>query len=200
MDGLIATLAGILGLLGVIYGISEWFLFDFFGIGRRRAKRDFPAVAETLGLTFSASRDRSEIGEIKGEYEGRNVTISPDRNATILFSTAGLPDVFLSTKVYEKKNFDTGNSAFDSFFLTRSMSKPEKVRRQIENSGAALDYLPVFSRRWKRKLDFFEISEDGIRLSLKYGMNSYVPAKDLEQLLPDLNKFAGMLEDVLGKT
>ncbi len=200
MDGLIATLAGILVLLAVIYAVSEWFFFDFFGIGRRHARRDFPAVAEKLGLTFVAASDGSDIGSIKGEYAGRKVSISPDDNATILFNVSGLPKLFLSTKVYEKKNFDTGNDVFDGFFLTRNMNKPDAVVRQIGNSGAALDFLSEFSHRWKRKLEYFEVTGDGIRLSLKYGMNSYVPAKDLEQLLPDLNKLAEMLEKVLGKT
>ena len=200
MDNLIITLAVILFMLAIFYGVTEWLFLDFFGFGYRRARRDFPAAAEALGLTFVAASDPGGIGEIKGEYRGRKVTIAPDRNAIILFSVAGLPNLFLSTKVYEKKNFDTGNSVFDGFFRTRSMNKPEQLVHRINDSGTALDFLSAFNSRWKRKLDYFSVTKDGIDLKLKYGMNSYVPVKDLEQLLPDLNTFAGILEDILGKT
>lgn len=154
--------------------------FDLFGIGWRRAMRDLPAVAAKLGLRFIVSSDRRVIGRIEGDYQSRNVSIAPDNNALILFSVTGLPRMFLSTKVYEKKNNDLRSKVFNRFFRTRTTNRSEAVVQTIDNSGAALDLLPAFSRRWKRKLDFFEVSEDGIRLSLKYGMNSYVPAKDFE--------------------
>lgn len=197
MTDLIVTLAVILILLVVIYTISQWFFYDFFGFGWRQAKRDFPGMADNLGMNYITPHDQSEIGKIEGKYQGRNVTIAPDQNGLVFFETFALPKMFLSTKDYQKENFNTRNEVFNSFFNTRTTNRNETVVHQIDSCGAALNFLSVFGRRWKRKLDYFEVSENGIRLSLKYGMNSYVPAKDLERFLLDLNEFATMLEEVL---
>jgi hypothetical protein len=199
MNDLFVPFAWVVAFMVVFYAVNERFYFDIIGVGRRRAKRQFPVVAKKLGLNFVASSDRSEIGRIEGNYQGRKIRIAPDENATMLYRISGLPDIFLSTKVYERENIDTGNMVFDSFFRTRNIKRPDSIVDRINKRGAALEFLHDFNRRWKRKLEYFEVSDEGIRLSFKHGMNGYMPATDLEQLLPELSKFAGILEDILVK-
>ena len=197
----------IITFLCVAYMADKFLYLDMTKLGWKRARKNFPNVAAQFGLEYLLPKLNYQIGEIKGEYNGCKISVRPDNLAFIEVTQIGdsrfdSSRLELSTSEPQLTSppkgmiqFDSGNSGFDRFFITRYAI--EDVAKIFTNNTEKLVYIGQFSKNWKDKICYLQAGANGVRCSLKYGVSSYIPAEILEKLLPDLCELVKVFESLL---
>ncbi|MDX2440596.1 MAG: hypothetical protein QNK40_08600 [Desulfobacterales bacterium] len=190
-----------------LYMLDKFFYLDMTKLGWKRARKNFPNVAAKLGLEHFSPKLKIKIGEIKGEFNGYQIRIRPDYRAIIEVTQIGSlrfrsSRLMLSTSKSQiisppegVRQFDSGNSKFDTFFQTR-YALPD-LAKLLTDDASKLVCLEQFRKTWKNKLRLVEVGDSGIRCSLKYGLSTYIPAETLEKILPDLCELAKIFQSLL---
>lgn len=179
-----------------------WFTFRFydpFEIGINKARKDFPKVAETLGLKFTAPVTDEELGELNGKFRGQTVRVAPDDSAKIevVFDTRIKVHISNSEPVRTLANegmdaFDFQDAAANKLFTTRFAS-PSLVDK-LASSQKMFAFVKAFNNHWGSELSDLEYSNGYLYVTFKYGFQKYIPAKDIEPMLKDLVSLAEILE------
>jgi len=174
--------------------------FDIFWFGFRACKKNLKKTAIQLNLKFIPPTYKYEIGKVEGLYKGYNVQIEPDSNATITVALKNMPNIEFRKSKNQKvnpKHID-GGKYFNEFFKTRTAHKHDKVEKGIQASKNEFAFLKE-STLAKSYIDYLSVDEYDLRISLKHGFNSYIPAKLIKPLLDDLTTLAKILEKSLKK-
>ena len=179
-------------VLIICLGICEFFYMDITGLGRRKAFREFPEAAKKFGFIQKKSRSSKPFGTYTGIYNGYNFKIDPDSNATVHLEMNPVPGLTEFITRQGQTNFDSGDKGFDNVFKTRLVSA--ELGQKLREAVAFLAYAVQFGKRWKGKCNYIQIYEDSIYCSFKYGSGHYIPASVLEKIIPDLIKFADLLQ------
>lgn len=200
------SIIGIMVAASIFYiGLWKLFYIDLTKRGWKNAKVNYPLLARKMNLAFEEGELDRNIGEIAGVFNGCQVAVKPDENATIEIRFQSTPDLFLSSidpenmKPYPRMvRFDTENAAFNRYFLTRFASPA--ISSALKEKSSALQFADLFVKKWARPIQRFDISRNGIACRFKYGGQTYIPATVLESILPELCSFAESLEALLAHT
>jgi|GEM_PF-6698161 len=162
--------------------------------GHKSAAREFPALANRLGLTFRASPYKSAIGRIQGEVLGRSVLIDPDdlRGIRVTFGTKVALDLSLDPRRGRPR---TGWVAIDvsarrfqrRFEWAYAAPGIESILDDSTHTAEVLELLD------QRTLKSFSINDDGIVVTFDFGNPPYLPPAMVERVVPLLAAFASEL-------
>jgi hypothetical protein len=166
--------------------------------GRKRAARDFPALARELALEHVPSRHTHGLGVLSGDYGGRAVRIDPDDQRMIKVRFRGTPRVDLRS--YEnsvRPPFDmvtifSKDRTFERFFKTRFAAEP--IARRISAAQKPGEHLAAFSGSYARQVQALTVTSDGVVCRLDFGNPPYIPPGALRQLLPACVALADLIE------
>ncbi|MGC4068228.1 MAG: hypothetical protein QM784_26985 [Polyangiaceae bacterium] len=162
----------------------------------RRAKDDYPALAERLGLEYRRPSSDAQIGVLHGKLRGFLVHIDPDDQRKLIVRFRGTPQ--LDLRNYESQRrprgtdyFSTGDRSADRFLKTR-YATPELVERLTAGRLAAR--LPPFFDTYRHEVKEFHVTEHGITCMLDFGNPRFIPVDAIEALLPTLLDLAEVIE------
>lgn len=206
VKGIAVLVVGLLAVGSVVYvGLWKFLYIDLTKRGWKDAKRNYPRLAKGMNLTFQEASLNHHIGKISGVLNGFHVAVKPDDNATIEVRFHTTRDLFFSSIDPENMapypgmvRFDTGNAAFNRYFLTRFASPA--VSSALKEQSSALQFVDLFVKKWARPIKRFDISSNGIACRFKYGGQTYIPAAVLESILLELCSFAETFEALLTPT
>ncbi len=194
LDSLVIVLALIVFLV-----VTEFFFFDFTGFGWRKAKKEFSNAGKKLGLNFIKPKYKFNIGELKGVYENHEVVVVPDDGAKIKIKLDydGNMELRTVSDNYTSppngmQHIQANGSVFNSFFKTRYAHA--SLASKISQSDELAQFIKIFKGKWGRKIEYLEINNSSLIVSMKYGKESYIPSKVINDILPDLVKLAGIIE------
>ncbi len=188
-------------LTGLIafFMVTEAFYYDLGGFGWRKAKEQFSESGKLLGLEFTAPDFDYRIGQLTGTYENHEVRILPDEQAQIEVKLNVTRPLELSTQAFQRTSPPSGMAviesrypAFNHFFETR-YADPALAQLLAESESFAA-FLEDFQKKWGRQLEYLMLSDTTLTVSLRYGLQSYIPGSVLKALLPDLIELADRLE------
>lgn len=199
---LVISIIALVIIMAIITFFSITFRFyDPFGIGISKARRDFPEVAEKLGLEFTPPALKEHLGELNGELGGYTVRVSPDDSAIIELALRERIEVHLSndepvrSHANEDMNtFDFHNKAANKLFTTRFAS-PNLVHN-LASSKKLFDFTETFNSHWGREVSRLEYSNGYVFARFRYGFGNYIPAKNIQPMLDDLVVLAELLESL----
>lgn len=196
-QGPLYIIARIIAVAAVVFILCEYLYFDVTKRGWRNAKKELPTELKKFGLKFKKSELSHQIGTFSGKFNGREVEVLPDSHASIEIKLKNMPEVILNTVKVPKDTgeFKTGVKQFDSFF--KSKFAPENVSKKLMQAKKLHTHVEEFHKTWKRPLSFLEVGRYKIRCAMKYGQQTYIPPKKIEELLSDLCEMADLLEEVL---
>lgn len=198
----ILTFLGVVGGLGLGYGVYHWYRT---WRDRIQCARDLPGLADDLGLEYKRSRTIGQImGTVSGEYRGREIRINPHSGRDPLHigtrGWASFPAEFATDKplVYPKDGwitFDIGDPVFDRLFRTRYVlaAYADTIRQTPEIMRA----LVTFAHRWVQQISSLGISGGGAGWRLKISAWSDTFASDMWQPVEPLRRFIPELVDLL---
>ncbi len=168
--------------------------------GRSLAQRQFPRLAERLGLRFEAPRYDGWVGQLKGAFEGHDVLVQPDERARIVVLLRQPLQIDLRTFQHWKRAPE-GKSAFS--FKERKLNAwlpnrwcADGLEGVLGDNGAlaaALDALRVHPHVKQLVLD-----EERLEFTLDYGSPPYIPAGDVQALLQSGARIVGEVEACFG--
>jgi len=191
---------GLLGSLpiGILMFVGTAVAFIRRKLERKRAAQRFPALAESLGLDFTAPRYAGNVGVMTGTYDRRPVRIDPDDQRLIKLRFHA--PVRIDLRTYEnslRPPFDmvtvhSGDREFDRFFQTRYAS--EDVAARIGTSTEVSQVVEAFRGRYSRHVQSVTVTSEGVVCRLDFGTPPYIPEGALLELLPACAKLANLLE------
>lgn len=164
------------------------------------AQRQYPQLAEDLGLTFIPSRYRSGVGRIVGTLTGFRVSVDPDeqKNVRVLFETP--PGVELWMHVHHRrpppgmKLFRPASPGLASLFRTAHGTQQAIARLDAAAGGETLSNMARRLRRF-RQLKSLSVTEGGVTAVLDYGSPPFIPADVVRSLLDDLVGIARVFQE-----
>ncbi len=170
--------------------VSDLLYMDLLGIGRSKAKRQLPVIAQKMGLKETGAGPSKLFSKYSGKYSGYNVEVDPE-SSLITVHMDPIPSLSLST--YEKDvQFDTGNQLVDKYFKERKAS--DDISRQLVQSEAFLQRLQAFMENRRDICRFIVIQYDMIKCGMKFGNGHYIPASILEPVTSELVGLADALQ------
>ena len=191
---------GLLGSLpiGILMFVGTAVAFIRRKLERKRAAQRFPALAESLGLDFTAPRYAGNVGVMTGTYDRRPVRIDPDDQRLIKLRFHA--PVRIDLRTYEnslRPPFDmvtvhSGDREFDRFFQTRYAS--EDVAARIGTSTEVSQVVEAFRGRYSRHVQSVTVTSEGVVCRLDFGTPPYIPEGALLELLPACAKLPNLLE------
>lgn len=162
--------------------------------GHKSAARDFPALANRLGLTFRPSPYKSAIGRIQGDLQGRGILVDPDdlRGIRVTFGTKVALDLSLDPRRGRPRNgwmpIDVSARRFQRRFeWAYAAPGHEGILEESMHTARVLELLD------QRALKSFSINDSGIVLTFDFGNPPYLPVALVERLVPLLAAFASEL-------
>ena len=176
--------------------VGEFFYLDFTGIGKRKAIKEFPIAAQELGFELTSKRSSQNFGFFNGHYQGYEFNITPDYSAKIILTIKPIQGLKEISTAPGSIIFTSQNQQFDNLFKTREATK--KLSPIIQQATRFQKTALAFGHKWQRPTDFIGIDENEIRVTLKYGHGSYIPASVLKEIIPDIVKLADAIQHDLG--
>jgi hypothetical protein len=184
--------------IGMIMCVGMVLAVVYRRLGRRKAARRFPDLAQRLGLTHVPPLDPAGVGRLSGRYQGRSVLVDPDEQRLIAVRFEGAPRVDLrSYEASLRPPFDmvtvySGDRFFDRFFKTRFAS--EEIAARIADSDHPSTHLNALHGRFYRQVKSLAVTAEGVMCRVDFGSPPYIPSAALEQLLPACVAIADLVE------
>ena len=175
---------------------GEFFYLDLTGIGKRKAIKEFPVAAQELGFKLTKKRSSQNFGFFSGQYRKYEFDITPDYSAKIILKMQPIKGLEQISTASGNIEFMSQNSQFDKLFKTREATKEfaPVIQQATRFQKAAI----TFSQQWQRPSDYIGIDNNEIRITLKYGHGSYIPASVLKKIIPDMVELADIIQQDLG--
>ncbi|MCK5687790.1 hypothetical protein KAI87_00905 [Myxococcota bacterium] len=189
-------LIGIILTAGLIFlAVGEYLFLDMTGIGKRKAIKEFLAIATSLGFKVKEKRSAQNFGTLKGRHGGYHFIIKPDDAKVII----EIPDIKGLKEISTWKgeiNFSSENKEFDKIFRTRLIAKSliDTIKSGHKFQEAAI----AFVQKWHRQTEIITIEGYQIICIVKYGFTSYIPASVLKEIVPELTELADAIQQDLG--
>jgi len=180
--------------LVLLWTLSETMFLDIFGIGRLKAKRNFPEAAAKMGLTAVSPERKKSFSDYSGTYGGYDIWVAPEMSSVKVIMPR-LPGLFLNT-FQQKISFETGNRTVDRFFSARQA--PADMAEKLVENERVVPLLTHFIEKWGRKIGKMDIEPGYVECRLKFGMGHYIPASLLEPMATDLVNLADALQLSIG--
>jgi hypothetical protein len=162
---------------------------------RARAERNYPALAERLGLEFEAPRYAGWVGRLRGRFEGYEVLVEPDERPRVLIHLAG--NVGLDVRSYDHwRRVPDGMTSFS--FGTRRLDQrlPNRfceLELQDHDSkllGAEIERVLLMSEALRQ----FTLDAKRLECLFDFGTPAVIPVAEVERFLPALVQLARQVE------
>jgi hypothetical protein len=162
----------------------------------RRAKDDYPTLAERLGLEYRRPASEAQIGVLHGELRGFVVHVDPDEQRKLIVRFRGAPQIDLRNYDSPRRPrgtdyFSTGDRNADHFLKTR-YATTELVQRLL--AARLAERLRPFFVTYRHEVKEFHVTEHGITCLLDFGNPRFIPTYAIEALLPPLLDLAEVIE------
>jgi hypothetical protein len=164
----------------------------------REAAKEYPALADQLGLRFKPSPHRNGIGTLAGELDGYRVFVDPDEQRRISVRFAGEPPVELRNYEHFRRaprgmrTYFSGDKRFDGFFKTRYVG--DETRDRLAAVPRPSRKLEPFMGRYYRELKQLNITPNGVSCVFDFGNPPHIPPPAIELLLPAMLDLARLIE------
>ena len=184
--------------VGFLMFFGMAFAFVKRRVTHRAASKEFPELAQRLGLTHKPSPYRGGIGTLSGTFQGYRVFIDPDEQRKVSLYFEGTPGVFLRSYVVNQRPPDelsrlySGDRRFDAFFKTRYAD--DGVAQRIQEYTEWRPLIAVLEDEFRRELTQFNVSETSITLVINFGNPPHIPSGAVERLLEVLVRFATVID------
>jgi len=172
-----------------------------FGVLRRKAghvlaARDYPALAERIGLTHRASPYKTGVGSLTGELGGLRVIVDPDdqRWIAVRYGDVDRPRIEVHTYEHNKRmpsglrSFRVADKKLMGWFKT-AYGAAEEIQA-LEALGPVLGPL-----RSIRQLKSFSITSSGLTAVFDYGSPPFIPVATVQEVVPALVRAAQALAE-----
>jgi hypothetical protein len=183
--------------IGMLMFLGTLYAFVRRRAGHSAARRQYPALAEKLGLTFKPSGYRGAIGTISGTIDEHDVVIDPDDQRAIIVRFGSEPQVDLRSYEhsgggrYALSHFRSGVRAFDAFFKTRSAGP--QVAERLESADLERLIAP-FKGRYYRAIRSLAVTRSGITCVFDFGTPPFIPASAVSEILTAMLELARTIE------
>jgi hypothetical protein len=154
-------------------------------VRRARAHRNYPALAEELGLRFQPPANPSGLGRLRGDYRGHDVLVQADEGARIVVWLATHPQVNLHNHAYFKRtpeglvSFSLGSRKLDDWLPNRYCAPGMEEMGDSAALRKLLGELQLFP-----KLKQLNVDPERLECVFDYGRPPFIPVGDLTRLLP----------------
>jgi hypothetical protein len=154
--------------------------------GRSLARREYPKLAERLGLRYHAPSHRGEVGSLGGTLEGMRVRVESDERARLVVYPPG--DVGLDVRNYahhkrtpaDYQPVSIGTRADDRWAQNRFA----REGRDVEAALAQLRKLIVALGGDRDRLRTFSVDAEKVECVFDFGVPPYLPASVVTRVLP----------------
>jgi hypothetical protein len=162
--------------------------------GRALARRDFPRLAERLGLTYQPSDSPKGVGRIVGETQGVLVRIESDERARVVCQLPASLGIDVRSYDHFKRvpagydKISLGSRVDDEWMKVRLLheSGEDSFERVRERLASLLDKL----RPNRDRLKEFTLDESRVECVFDFGSPPYLPAAIVERILPAMLSLA----------
>lgn len=182
---------------GIIFiALGEFLYLDYTGLGKRKALKEFPAAAKEFGFELTKKRSSQSFGFFTGHYDGYDFNITPDYSAKITLKMKTIKGLNEISTAPGNIDFVCQNPLFNKMFKTRQST--EDVIPVIQQATRFHKGAIAFAQQWRRPSDYIGINDSEIRVTLRYGHGSHIPASVLRQIIPDMITLADTIQQDLG--
>jgi hypothetical protein len=167
--------------------------------GWSRAAKEFPALADRLGVTFRAPPSPTRIGTLRGTFRGYDVFVDPDDRPRLVVYFGSAPPVILRTFELEKRvpsgmqRLETQNPLVDRFFKDRYVA-PESADELSDCAGEFETRIVPFAVKWRNKVTQVSITPERLECEFDFGRPLHLPPEVVEELLPEAVELSRFLE------
>jgi hypothetical protein len=180
------------------------FLGTYAGIrlkraGYHRARREYPTLANELGLVFRPPVNQKGVGQLRGEFRGRKILVDPDETTRISVE-------FTRPRAIDCRSYDvnrrpsaglarahTGIEAFDRLFRHR-YADPVLLETLMESRSELRARLLPFRVRRSSHLKDFVVKPEGIDCYFDFGKPPHIPLSVVRQVLAETADLADLIE------
>lgn len=179
-----------------------FFGLTVFGFVRRKAghvvaRSQYPALAQKLGLAYTASPFKSGVGRLDGEVDGFRITVDPDDQRRIYLRFSSAPAIELQSYAHNKRpapgqrSFRPTSSVLGQLFKTShgSTEMIERLEADEEISGV------LKPLKFVRSLKTLSVTSSGVTAVFDYGNPPFIPADVVQDTVPRLIRLAQTFED-----
>lgn len=162
----------------------------------RRAKDDYPTIAERMGLKFRAGSSSTQVGQLYGVLRGFPVLVDPDEQRKIIVRFNGAPAIDLRNYESPKRTSLLKYVTFrerivNEYFKTR-LAAPELIERLSQLDVSAL--IEPFTQRYRYEVKQLNVTTHGVTCVLDFGNPPHIPGAAIEALMPALLDWAEAIE------
>ena len=164
---------------------------------QRAARRQYPALAQRLGLALRPASHPKGIGKLTGTYEGYRVLVDPDqtRRITVQFDAAPKIDLRSYEDLRRRPRglapYASGHKRFDAFFKTRYASR--RVAKRLARAGDLSELIAPLRGPFSREIRQVMVTSEGVTCVLDFGNPPNLPPEVVETLLPALIELAWVI-------
>lgn len=151
---------------------------------RGRAERNYPALAERLGLTFEPPRYDGWVGRLRGTYEQYSVLVQADERARIVVQFPANPGLDVRSYDHWKRPPEAHTTfSFSHRKLDQRLSNRHCVQALSERDFREL--APEFVRVMdaSEALRQFTLDAERIELIFDFGVPAVIPTDEVQRLL-----------------
>jgi hypothetical protein len=165
---------------------------------RRRlslAERNYPALAERLGLDFEPPRHAGWVGRLRGRHAGYAVLVEPDERPRIVVNFEANPGLDVRSYLHWKRapegyvGFTFGRRHLDERLPNRYCAS-NLQDTELRELAAVFDKVLGASPELKQ----FTLNSERIECVFDYGHPAVIPPPEVERLLPALVQLARAVE------
>jgi hypothetical protein len=162
---------------------------------RGRAERNYPALAERLGLDFEPPRYEAWVGRLRGTYQGFSILVQADERARMVVQFHSNPG--LDVRSYDHwKRPPEGHAAFS--FQQRRLDQRLPNRYCVDALGERdfRELTAAFAKLMDASEAIVQFSLDAERIEVlfNFGQPAVIPPQEVERLLPLLLGLAREVE------
>jgi hypothetical protein len=168
--------------------------------GRALAQRNYPSVAKRLGLTFEPPKHPAGVGQLTGQFQGREILVQPDERPRIVVYLKGEPSIELRSYPHWKRApegyaaFSLGSQKLNRWLPNRYCALGAEERfSESEPLATALAELQLFGAHIKQVV----VEPGRLECVFDYGTPPYIPASDVAQLVPTCVRVVAEVEACL---
>lgn len=184
---------------GMSLGFAMAALTVFFALRSRynekRARRDFPSLAQELGLTHKPSPYKTAIGKLTGSFSGYKVIVDPDETQSIRIALEAPLGLELRSKS-ERRPQKSGQRFFEPTAreVARALPTCQGTDAAIQRFEAAQSAREVARFLAGRTVKSFLLSDSGITIDFDFGRPPHLPGSVVKDTLELFTRFARELE------